>query len=183
MKDYVQIYGDAVRQFRELNPKAGPKLQRHHIWPTSLGGKNKDENYVYVTKNQHRHLHTILNLALLQSGNPGAVVTLDYSQMVPFKDLDLSVFRNSRVVMERHGVKVSMSLTKVAELCRMMHPTPGTGHPPPLNETRWRVLTAAMFGNKCYGFRMSLKLHRRKDDKAFDRLKAAMGENAQAASA
>ena len=183
MKDYVQIYGEAVRQFRELNPKAGPKLQRHHVWPTSLGGENKDENYVYVTKNQHRHLHTILNLALLQSGNPGTAMTLDYSQMVPFKDLDLSVFRNSRVVMERHGVRVSMSLTKAAEMCRMIHPAPSTGHPPSLNETRWRVLTAAMFGNKCYGFRMSLKLHRRKDDAAICRLKAAMGENMQAISA
>lgn len=177
MKDYVQIYGDEVKRFRELNPKAGPKLQRHHVWPASLGGENKNENYVYVYKDQHRRLHTILNLALLQSGNPGAVVTLDYSQMVPFKELDLSVFRNSRIVMERRGVKVSMSLTKAAELCRMMHPTPHTGNPPPLNETRWRVLIAAMFGNKCMGLRMSLKLHRRKDDTAIDRLKAAMGEN------
>ena len=63
MKDYVRIYGDEVKRFRELNPKAGPKLQRHHIWPASLGGENRDENYVYVTGNQHRRLHTILNLA------------------------------------------------------------------------------------------------------------------------
>lgn len=180
MADYVKIYAETVKQFRELNPKAGPKLQRHHVWPVSLGGENRDENYVYVTDKQHRHLHTILNLALLQSGNPGAVVTLDYSQMMPFKNLDLSIFRNSRIVMERRGVKVSMSLTKAAELCRMIHPTPGTGNPPPLNETRWRVLVAAMFGNKCFGLKMSLKLHRRKDDAAIDRLKAAMGENARA---
>lgn len=183
MKDYVQIYGDEVKRFRELNPKAGPKLQRHHVWPVSLGGENRDENYVYVYKDQHRRLHTILNLALLQSGNPDAVVTLDYSQMVPFRELDLSMFRNSRVVMERCGVKITMSLAKAAELCRMMHPMPYTGNLLPRAEATWRVLMAAMFGNKCMGFRMSLKLHRRKDDTAIDRLKAAMGENAQAASA
>lgn len=174
MKDYVQIYCDEVKRFRGLNPKAGPKLQRHHVWPVSLGGENRDENYVYVYKDQHRRLHTILNLALLQSGNPGAVVTLDYSQMVPFKELDLSMFRNSRIVMERRGVKVSMSLTKAAELCRMMHPTPNTGNPPALNETRWRVLIAAMFGNKCMGLRMSLKLHRRRDDAMMDALRSAV---------
>ena len=44
MKDYVQIYGEAVRQFRELNQKAGPKLRRQHVWPKSLGGKKKDED-------------------------------------------------------------------------------------------------------------------------------------------
>ena len=183
MKDYVQIYVDEVKRLRALNPKSGPNLQRHHVWPMSLGGENKAENYVYVTRNQHRHLHTILNLALLQSGNPDAIETLDYAQMESPGDLDLSVFRNSRVVMERHGVRVSMSLTKAAEMCRMIHPAPSTGHLPSLNETRWRVLTAAMFGNKCYGFRMSLKLHRRKDDTAIDRLKAAIGENAQSETA
>lgn len=177
MKDYVRIYSDEVKRFRELNPKAGPKLQRHHVWPASLGGENRDENYVYVTGDQHRRLHTILNLALLQSGNPGAVVALDYSQMAPFKELDLSVFRNSRIVMERCGVKISMSLAKAAELCRMMHPAPYTGNLLPRAEATWRVLMAAVFGNKCMGFRMSLKLHRRKDDAAIDRLKAAVGEN------
>lgn len=183
MKDYVRIYGDEVKRFRELNPKAGPKLQRHHVWPASLGGESRDENYVYVTKDQHRRLHTILNLALLQSGNKDALISLDYSQMAPFKNLDISMFRNARFVLERRGVKLSMSLDKVTELCRMLHPTPGTGNPPPKMEARWRVLAAAMFGNKCYGFRMSLKLHRRKDDAAVGRLKAAMGENAQAACA
>lgn len=176
MKDYVQIYGDEVKHFRKLNLKAGQKLQRHHIWPVSLGGENKSENYVYVTKKQHQHLHTILNLALLQSGNHGAVVTLDYSQMLLFKDLDLSMFRNSRIVMEKRGIKVSMSLAKVAELCRMMHPLPCA-------EMTWRVLIAAIFEKKYMGFKMSLKLHRRKDDAAIGRLKAAMGENMQAISA
>lgn len=176
MKDYVQIYSDEVKRFRALNPKNGQKLQRHHIWPVSLGGKNKDENYVYVTEKQHRHLHTIFNLALIQSGNLSMVVTLDYSQMLLFKDLDLSMFRNSRIVMEKRGIRVSMSLAKVAELCRMMHPLPCA-------EMTWRVLIAAMFGKKYMGFKMSLKLHRRKDDTMIDRLKAAIGENMQVISA
>ena len=176
MKDYVQIYSDEVKRFRVLNPKNGRKLQRHHIWPVSLGGKNDDENYVYVTEKQHRHLHTIFNLALIQSGNLSMVVTLDYSQMLLFKDLDLSMFRNSRIVMEKRGIRVSMSLAKVAELCRMMHPLPCA-------EMTWRVLIAAMFEKKYMGFKMSLKLHRRKDDAAIDRLKAAMGENMQVISA
>ena len=176
MKDYVQIYGDEVRRLRALNPKNGRGLQRHHVWPVSLGGENKDENYVYVTEKQHRRLHTIFNLALIQSGNLGMVVTLDYSQMLLFKDLDLSMFRNSRIAMEKRGIKVSMSLAKAAELCRMMHPLPCA-------EMTWRVLIAAMFGKKLVGFRMSLKLHRRKDDAAICRLKAAMGENMQAMSA
>ena len=182
-KDYVRIYGEEVERFRALNPKSGPNLQRHHVWPMSLGGENKDENYVYVTKKQHRYLHGILNLALLQSGNLGAVVTLDYSQMEQPGDLDLSMFRNSRIVMEKRGGSVSMSLTKATELCRMMYPTPSTGNPPPHAEMMWRVLIAAMFGNKYMGFKMSLKLHRRKDDAAVDRLKAAMGENPRAVSA
>ena len=176
MKDHVQIYSDEVKRFRELNPKNGRKLQRHHSWPISLGGENKGENYVYVTKKQHQYLHTIFNLALIQSGNLGMVVTLDYSQMLLFKDLDLSMFRNSRIAMEKRGIKVSMSLAKVAELCRMMHPLPCA-------EMTWRVLIAAMFGKKLVGFRMSLKLHRRKDDAAIRRLKAAMGENMQVRSA
>ena len=176
MKDYVQIYGDEVRRLRALNPKNGRGLQRHHVWPVSLGGKNKDENYVYVTEKQHRRLHTIFNLALIQSGNLGMVVTLDYSQMLLFKDLDLSMFRNSRIVMEKRGIGVSMSLAKAAELCRMMYPLPCA-------EMTWRVLTSAMFGKKYMGFRMSLKLHRRKDDAAICRLKAAMGENMRAISA
>ena len=171
MKDYVQIYGDEVKRFRALNPKNGRGLQRHHIWPVSLGGENKDENYVYVTEKQHRRLHTIFNLALIQSGNLGMVVTLDYSQMLPFKDLDLSMFRNSRIAMEKRGGSVSMSLTKAAELCGML-----CSMRRPLDEIRWRVLIAAVFGNKYAGFRMSLKLHRRKDDAAICRLKAAMGE-------
>ena len=177
-KDYVRIYGEEVERFRALNPKSGPDLQRHHVWPKSLGGENKAENYVYVTGKQHRYLHRILNLALLQSGNPGAVVTLDYSQMERPGDLDLSMFRNSRIVMEKRGGMVSMSLTKAAELCSMLCPTRR-----PLDEIRWRVLIAAVFGNKYVGFRMSLKLHRRKDDAAIGRLKAAMGENARAVSA
>ena len=176
MKDYVQIYVDEVKRFRALNPKNGRGLQRHHVWPASLGGENKDENYVYVTEKQHRRLHTIFNLALIQSGNLGMVVTLDYSQMLLFKDLDLSMFRNSRIAMERSGIKVSMSLAKAAELCRMMYPWPCA-------EMTWRVLIAAMFGKKLVGFKMSLKLHRRKDDAAICRLKAAMGENMQAISA
>ena len=176
MKDYVQIYVDEVKRFRALNPKNGRGLQRHHVWPASLGGENKDENYVYVTEKQHRRLHTIFNLALIQSGNLGMVVTLDYSQMLLFKDLDLSMFRNSRIAMERSGIKVSMSLAKAAELCRMMYPLPCA-------EMTWRVLIAAMFGKKLVGFKMSLKLHRRKDDAAICRLKAAMGENMQAISA
>ena len=176
MKDYVQIYGDEVRRLRALNPKKGRGLQRHHVWPVSLGGENKDENYVYVTEKQHRRLHTIFNLALIQSGNLGMVVTLDYSQMLPFKDLDLSMFRNSRIAMEKRGIKVSISLAKAAELCRMMYPLPCA-------EMTWRVLIAAMFGKKLVGFRMSLKLHRRKDDAAICRLKAAMGENMRAISA
>ena len=176
MKDYVQIYGDEVKRLRALNPKKGRGLQRHHVWPVSLGGENKDENYVYVTEKQHRRLHTIFNLALIQSGNLGMVVTLDYSQMLLFKDLDLSMFRNSRIAMEKRGIKVSMSLAKAAELCRMMHPLPCA-------EMTWRVLIAAVFGKKLVGFRMSLKLHRRKDDAMIDRLKAAMGENMQAMSA
>ena len=176
MKDYVQIYSDEVKRFRELNPKNGRKLQRHHIWPVSLGGENKDENYVYVTEKQHRYLHTIFNLALIQSGNLGMVVTLDYSQMLLFKDLDLSMFRNSRIVMEKRGIKVSMSLAKVAELCRMMYPLPCA-------EMTWRVLIAAVFGKKLVGFKMSLKLHRRKDDTMIDRLKTVIGENMQVISA
>lgn len=177
-KDYVRIYGEEVERFRALNPKSGPNLQRHHVWPKSLGGENKAENYVYVTGKQHRYLHRILNLALLQSGNPGAVVTLDYSQMESPGDLDLSMFRNSRIVMEKRGGSVSMSLTKAAELCGMLCSTRR-----PLDEIRWRVLIAAVFGNKYAGFRMSLKLHRRKDDAAIGRLKAAMGENPPAVSA
>ena len=176
MKDYVQIYGDEVRRLRALNPKNGRGLQRHHVWPVSLGGENKDENYVYVTEKQHRRLHTIFNLALIQSGNLGMVVTLDYSQMLLFKDLDLSMFRNSRIAMEKRGIKVSMSLAKAAELCRMMYPLPCA-------EMTWRVLIAAVFGKKLVGFRMSLKLHRRKDNTMIDRLKAAMGENMRAISA
>ena len=176
MKDYVQIYGDEVKRLRALNPKNGRGLQRHHVWPVSLGGENKDENYVYVTEKQHRRLHTIFNLALIQSGNLGMVVTLDYSQMLLFKDLDLSMFRNSRIAMEKRGIKVSMSLAKAAELCRMMYPLPCA-------EMTWRVLTSAMFGKKLVGFRMSLKLHRRKDDAAICRLKAAIGENMRAISA
>lgn len=176
MKDYVRIYGDEVKRLRALNPKNGRGLQRHHVWPVSLGGENKDENYVYVTEKQHRRLHTIFNLALIQSGNLGMVVTLDYSQMLPLKDLDLSMFRNSRIAMEKRGIKVSMSLAKAAELCRMMYPLPCA-------EMTWRVLIAAMFGKKLVGFRMSLKLHRRKDDAAICRLKAAMGENMRAISA
>ena len=172
MKNYVQIYGDEVKRLRALNPKKRAGLQRHHVWPVSLGGKNKDENYVYVTEKQHRRLHTIFNLALIQSGNLGMVVTLDYSQMLLFKDLDLSMFRNSRIAMEKRGIKVSMSLAKAAELCRMMHPLPCA-------EMTWRVLIAAMFEKKYMGFKMSLKLHRRKDDAMIDRLKAAMGENMQ----
>ena len=144
----------------------------------SLGGKNKVENYVYVTEKQHRRLHTIFNLALIQSGNLGMVGTLDYSQMLPLKELDLSMFRNSRIAMERNGIKVSMSLAKAAELCRMI-----MMHPLPCAEMTWRVLTSAMFGKKYMGFRMSLKLHRRKDDAMIDRLKAAMGENMQVMSA
>ena len=163
MTDYVKMYKDAVKHYRELHPGPGKKLQKHHVWPVSLGGENKPENYVYVKKEQHRHLHTLLNLALLQSGNKDALISLDYSQMVPFKNLDISMFRNSRFVLERRGVRLSMSLDKVTELCRMLYFVPGTGNPPPKTETRWRVLTAAMFGNKCYGFRMSLELHRRKD--------------------
>ena len=178
MKDYVQIYVDEVKQLRTLNPKNGRGLQRHHVWPKSLGGENKAENYVYVTGKQHRYLHRILNLALLQSGNLGAVVTLDYSQMESPRDLDLSMFRNSRIVMEKRGDSVSMSLTKAAELCGML-----CSMRRPLDEIRWRVLIAAVFGNKYAGFRMSLKLHRRKDDTMIDRLKAAMGENMQAISA
>lgn len=177
-KDYVRIYGEEVERFRALNPKSGPDLQRHHVWPKSLGGENKAENYVYVTNKQHRYLHRILNLALLQSGNPGAVVTLDYSQMESPRDLDLSMFRNSRIVMEKRGGSVSMSLTKAAELCGML-----CSARRPLDEIRWRVLIAAVFGNKYVGFRMSLKLHRRKDDAAIGRLKAAMGENSRAVSA
>ena len=176
MKDYVQIYVDEVKRFRALNPKNGWGLQRHHVWPVSLGGENKDENYVYVTEKQHRRLHTIFNLALIQSGNLGMVVTLDYSQILPLKDLDLSMFRNSRIAMEKRGIRVSMSLAKAAELCRMMYPLPCA-------EMTWRVLIAAMFGKKLVGFRMSLKLHRRKDDAAICRLKAAMGENMRAISA
>ena len=177
-KDYVRIYGEEVERFRVLNPKSRPDLQRHHVWPKSLGGENKAENYVYVTNKQHRYLHRILNLALLQSGNPGAVVTLDYFQMESPGDLDLSMFRNSRIVMEKRGGSVSMSLTKAAELCGMLCPARR-----PLDEIRWRVLIAAVFGNKYAGFRMSLKLHRRKDDAAIGRLKAAMGENTRAVSA
>lgn len=177
MKDYVQIYVDEVKRFRALNPKNGRGLQRHHVWPVSLGGKNKDENYVYVTEKQHRRLHTIFNLALIQSGNLGMVVTLDYSQMLPLKEeLDLSMFRNSRIAMEKRGIRVSMSPAKATELCRMMYPLPCA-------EMAWRVLIAAMFGKKLVGFRMSLKLHRRKDDAAICRLKAAMGENMRAISA
>ena len=176
MKDYVQIYGDEVKRLRALNPKKGQGLQRHHVWPVSLGGENKDENYVYVTEKQHRRLHTIFNLALIQSGNLGMVVTLDYSQMLLFKDLDLSMFRNSRIAMEKRGIKVSMSLAKAAELCRMMHPLPRA-------EMTWRVLIAAVFGKKYMGFKLSLKLHRRKDDAMIDRLKTAMGENMQVISA
>ena len=177
-KDYVRIYGEEVERFRALNPKSRPDLQRHHVWPKSLGGENKAENYVYVTRKQHRYLHRILNLALLQSGNPSAVVTLDYSQMESPRDLDLSMFRNSRIVMEKRGGSVSMSLTKAAELCGMLCSVRY-----PLDEIRWRVLITAVFGNKYAGFRMSLKLHRRKDDAAISRLKAAMGENPPAVSA
>ena len=176
MKDYVQIYVDEVKRLRALNPKNGRGLQRHHVWPVSLGGENKDENYVYVTEKQHRRLHTIFNLALVQSGNLGMVVALDYSQMLLFEDLDLSMFRNSRIAMEKRGIKVSMSLAKAAELCRMMYPLPCA-------EMTWRVLIAARFGKKLVGFRLSLKLHRRKDDAAICRLKAAMGENMRAISA
>ena len=176
MKDYVQIYVDEVKRLRALNPKNGRGLQRHHVWPVSLGGENKDENYVYVTEKQHRRLHTIFNLALVQSGNLGMVVALDYSQMLLFEDLDLSMFRNSRIAMEKRGIKVSMSLAKAAELCRMMYPLPCA-------EMTWRVLIAATFGKKLVGFRLSLKLHRRKDDAAICRLKAAMGENMRAISA
>ena len=181
MKDYVQIYGDEVKRLRALNPKNGWGLQRHHVWPVSLGGKNKDENYVYVTKKQHRRLHTIFNLALIQSGNLGMVATLNYSQMLPLKELDLSIFRNSRIAMEKRGIRVSMSLAKVAELCRMMHPLPCAEMT--CAKMTWRVLTSAMFGKKYMGFKMSLKLHRRKDDAAIDRLKTAMGENMQVLSA
>lgn len=178
MKDYVRIYGDEVRRLRALNPKNGQKLQRHHIWPVSLGGENKDENYVYVTEKQHRRLHTIFNLALIQSGNLGMVATLDYSQMLPLKELDLSIFRNSRIVMKRNGIMVSMSLAKAAELCRMI-----MINPLPCAEMTWRVLTSAMFGKKYMGFKMSLKLHRRKDDAAIGRLKTVIGENMQVISA
>ena len=162
MADYVKMYKDAVKHYRELHPGPGKKLQKHHVWPVSLGGENRPENYVYVKKEQHRHLHTLLNLALLQSGNKDALVSLDYSQMVPFKDLDISIFRNSRFVLERLGIRLSLSIDKATELCRMLHPV--AGNPVSKKEAQWRILTAAMFGNKCYGFRMSLKLHKRKDE-------------------
>ena len=81
-------------------------------------------------------------------------------------------------VMEKRDGRVSMSLTKAAELCCMLCPARS-----PLDEIRWRVLIAAVFGNKYMGFRMSLKLHRRKDDAAIGKLKAATGENPPAVSA
>lgn len=173
MKNYVKMYADEIESFRRQNQgKAG--LQRHHVWPASLGGENSDENYVYVTGGQHKALHTIFNLALLQAGNPGAAVSLDYSQMVHFRDLDLSMFRNSRVVMSRLGVDVSVSLAKAADLCRVMNLPRRGGNPVPANEARWRVLTAAMFGNRLCGFKMSLRLHRRRDDAAMDALRRAV---------
>ena len=174
MKDYVKMYVEEIELFRRQNQGKTCRLQRHHIWPASLGGENREENYVYVTDGQHKALHTIFNLALLQVGNPGAVVSLDYSQMVHFKNLDLSMFRNSRVIMSRYGVKVSVSLAKAADLLRTMNLLHSSGQPVPTNEARWRVLTAAMFGNKLCGLRMSLKLHRRRDDVAMDAFRRAV---------
>ena len=173
MADYVKTYLETVGLYRRQNSgKDRGKLQRHHVWPVSLGGPNAGSNYVDVTAAQHRRLHTILNLALLQSGNPDKVVELDYHKMEESEEMDVSVFRNSRITLEKRGVKLSLSLAKAADLCRMLHPVPDTGNPPRAGATRWRVLMAAAFGNKLYGFRMSLKLHRRKDMSLFDELKA-----------
>ena len=173
MADYVKTYLETVGLYRRQNRgRKDMKLERHHVWPVSLGGPNRESNYVDDTAAQHRRLHTILNLALLQSGNPDKVVELDYHRMEESEEMDLSVFRNSRIVLEKRGVRLSLSLTKAAELCRMLHPVPETGNPPRLGRTRWRVLMAAAFGAKHYGFRMSLKLHRRKDMSLFDELKA-----------
>lgn len=164
MANYVKMYKDAVKQYRELHPGPGKKLQKHHVWPVSLGGKNSAENYVYVKRDQHRLLHTLLNLALLQTGNKDALVSLDYSQMVPMRDLDISMFRNSRFVLSRGQSKVKLGFTKAVDLFRALHPLAPSGNPPGLNEMKWRVLVAAMFGYKYMGFRLGLELHKRKDD-------------------
>lgn len=60
---YIKTYNNLVssRRYRGTKRKTGDKLNKHHIIPKTMGGKDEDDNYVLLTFREHIIAHHLLH--------------------------------------------------------------------------------------------------------------------------
>lgn len=59
LKTNKNAYTEKILFFLSSKRKKIDNYEKHHIFPKSVGGANKQWNFVYVTHREHRNLHKL----------------------------------------------------------------------------------------------------------------------------
>lgn len=58
--DYEEQYKQLMESKKDRVFDESETYEKHHIWPTSIGGKDVDENIVFLTPKEHYIAHWLL---------------------------------------------------------------------------------------------------------------------------
>lgn len=104
--DYKKIYHSLIN-FRKLNYPNSKYVEKHHILPKSMGGKNSKKNIVTLTAREHYIAHLLL--ARFNKCRQ-TICALHNMQRRPSKYSDRSIIKTSRLynwVREQHAAYMS----------------------------------------------------------------------------
>lgn len=169
--NYISMYKGVIyrarSRFAESHSKRrspkGEKLERHHVLPKCMGGKNEESNYAYLTREEHVLAHTYLTLACFQFKEYDALQALAPAGDSAFGKYDASFWNGVRICFGSKHNKIAYGAMTVRQAFRAlalgMRYGPEARKPTPGNLMRF--MCRAVSGRKFHGFRITMKPSRR----------------------
>ena len=169
--NYISMYKGVIcrarSRFAESHSKhkspKGEKLERHHVLPKCMGGKNEESNYAYLTREEHVLAHTYLALACFQFKEYDALPALAPAGDNAFGKYDASFWNGVRICLGSKHSKTAYGTMTVRQAFRAlalgMRYGPEARKPTPGNLMRF--MCGAVSGKRFNGFRITMKPSRR----------------------
>ena len=169
--NYISMYKGVIcrarSRFAESHSKhkspKGEKLERHHVLPKCMGGKNIESNYAYLTHKEHVLAHTYLTLACFQFKEYDALRALVPAGDNAFGKYDVSFWNGVKICFGSKRNKIEYGAMTVRQAFRAlaldMRYGPEARKPTPGNLMRF--MCRAVGGKKFHGFRITMKPSRR----------------------
>ena len=128
---YSELYRELIAKSQKRNwtkDSVPCYVERHHIWPKSLGGSDESQNIVFLTASEHYYAHYYL-MKMLENQNDESYIKMVYAcwqmnnRIAPGKNLEreakiyeevrqrVSSSRFGKKLSEEHKQKISESLS------------------------------------------------------------------------